>query len=537
MFKNERNSILFRTAAVFALLLALVIVCIVRILLISSSQQLKTSASNNSYSINVKRLRGTVFDTNLRPITNRESEYIAFVFPTEQAIIKISEVLKGEQLESVLNTLKDGKVAVVELENDLQAEGIECIKVKKHITENTAAEHLIGYLDATGHGVCGLEADFDDILYSEKYINLRYSCDAKGNLLYDDIEIDFDESVYNNCVVTTIDLSMQEIVEKAMQSVTKGAAVVIEAGTGKLRAMVSKPSYNQTKIKDYLSDTDAALINRALSAYDVGSVFKPCIAAAALDSDVNLAGDYFCSGSQVIANHNFVCNSHSGHGNLNLQSAIAYSCNTYFYNLAVNTGATSLYGAASNYPFGQVIYLTKSIKTAKGNLTSLSRLKTSDAAIANFAIGQGDLLISPLALATLYDAIACSGVYKTPSLIEKTIVDGDVNEYETTASTRVMSEKTANTIKEYLKSVVLYGTGTKANPSLVSAAGKTATAQTGSVIGQNKISNGWFCGFFPADEPKYVVVIVAEGAKSGGEIAAPIFSSIADESVRYGLVN
>ncbi len=537
MLKNEKNSILFRTASVFAVLLSLALVCIIRILVISSSEELRASAAKNSYSVSVKRLRGTILDTNLRPITNRESEFLAFVFPTEQAVIKISELISGEQLEKVLDTLKSGKVAVVALEKAVQCDGIECIKVKKHITENTVAEHLIGYLDTSGHGVCGLEADFDDILYSDKFINIRYSCDAKGNLLYDDVKIDFDESVYDNSVVTTIDLTMQNIVQKAMHNTAKGAALVLEASSGKIRAMVSKPSYNLTSVKDYLNDKDSALINRALSAYDVGSVFKPCIAAAALQTNVNLAGQYFCSGSEKIANHDFVCNSHLGHGNINLKSAIAYSCNTYFYNLAVKTGAQNLYNAASNYPFGQIISLTKSIKTAKGNLTSLSRLQSSDAAIANFAIGQGDLLISPLSLATLYNAIACKGVYITPSLIEKTIDNGHITEYGVSAATRVMSEETANTIKEHLKDVVLYGTGTKANPKLVSAAGKTATAQTGSVVEQNMVSNGWFCGFFPADKPKYIVVVMVEGAKSGGEIAAPIFSTIADEFAKCDFVN
>lgn len=536
MLKNEKYNLLFRTAMVFAILLILALVCIIRILVISSSDELKANVVNNSYSISVQRLRGTIFDTNLRPITNREYKYIAFVTPSERAIIKISEYIEGEELQKVLNTLKDGKVATVELDQEIKSEGIECIKVKKHITENTVAEHLVGYLDNKGHGVCGLEAAFDDILYSDKLVNVKYSCDAKGNLIYSDTKVDFDESVYQNGVVTTLDMSMQQITENAMTDVNKGAAVVIEAKTGKIRAMVSKPSYNQTRVEDYLNNTDSPLINRALSAYDVGSVFKPCIAAAALDTDNTLAGEYFCSGSEMIAEHKFICNSHSGHGSINLSSAIAYSCNTYFYNLAVKLGAQNLYNAASNYPFGRAITLCDGIQTLRGNLTSFERLKSNDAAIANFAIGQGDLLISPLSLATLYQAISGDGVYITPTLIEKTISDGKTQEYSLPAPTRVMSEKTAKTLKEYLKGVVLNGTGTKAKPELVSAAGKTATAQTGSKINGKTISNGWFCGFFSAEDPKYVVIIMVENASSGGETAAPVFKSIADKAYECGLV-
>ena len=80
------------------------------------------------------------------------------------------------------------------------------------------------------------------------------------------------------------------------------------------------------------------------------------------------------------------------------------------------------------------------------------------------------------------------------------------------------------------------GTGTKGNPEKTTAAGKTATAETGWKKNGNKVTQGWFCGFFPAENPKYVAVILAEGASSGGSVCAPVFKKIADSVADAGLL-
>ena len=131
---------------------------------------------------------------------------------------------------------------------------------------------------------------------------------------------------------------------------------------------------------------------------------------------------------------------------------------------------------------------------------------------------------------SLYEAIACGGVYYKQSIIEGTVEQGVLNKTnENSVPTQAISEKTANILKEYLVKVVESGTGTKAKSRNVTAAGKTATAQTGKKDENgNSIEHSWFCGFFPAEEPKYIVCVIIEDAKQGGVTGAEVFKEIAE---------
>ena len=148
--------------------------------------------------------------------------------------------------------------------------------------------------------------------------------------------------------------------------------------------------------------------------------------------------------------------------------------------------------------------------------------------LANISIGQGTILASPVSMVNLYQAIATDGCYYMPSVVEKTIKDGTENHYACGEKTRAMSEKTSKKLKEYLKTVITDGTGNEAQPTLVNAAGKTATAQTGRYYeDKTEITNSWFCGFFPADNPRYVIVVMSDSRADTS--TASIFAQIADK--------
>ena len=129
---------------------------------------------------------------------------------------------------------------------------------------------------------------------------------------------------------------------------------------------------------------------------------------------------------------------------------------------------------------------------------------------------------------TLYLAIAGDGSYYLPSVIEKTVKDGRENYYDIGNPTRVMSAQTATTLRQYLETVVTEGTGTEASPVSCTAAGKTATAQTGRYYDNGEeITNSWFCGFFPAQNPKYVTIVMSDSRSTVS--TASVFAKIADE--------
>lgn len=515
------------------LIFALAMTGMGRVASVSSSKSVKAAADNNCSIINFKTLRGTVYDTNMRFITNSQTAVAAVIYPTEEAISQIEQYIAYDT-ENIMNTLKNGKAAVAYLHKRVWIDGVECFNVK--IDDGYSAIHAIGYVGGNSNGATGLQKSYNDLL-SVGNILVKIPIMASGKpILSEKPSIIYDKTKELTGVITTLDLNIQKIAEEAADSIKSGAVVITEVGNGKIRALVSKPNYSVDKIYESLNDESSPLINRALSAYNVGSVFKPCIAAASLERGFDGLNVYTCFGKSEIAGRNFKCNNLNGHGKISLSDALGKSCNCYFYSLALDVGADSIYKLASSFPFNNNIKLAKNLSCQKGKITDLKTLQSSDAAIANFAIGQGDIMLSPVAVSTLYEAIAGGGIYYTPTLIEGTVENGAILKEETYAPTRVFSEKTADIIKNSLIQTLIDGTGTKGKPEKVTAAGKTATAETGWKKNGKKVTQGWFCGFFPAENPKYVVVILSEGAASGGSVCAPVFKTIADAVVDAGLL-
>ena len=278
---------------------------------------------------------------------------------------------------------------------------------------------------------------------------------------------------------------------------------------------------------------NSPLVNRAISSYNVGSAFKPCVAAAMLENGTENYSIY-CSGSAEIDSHKFSCHKKTGHGWVNLCEALTQSCNVFFYNISNILGADNVYNAASIFGFGKEIDLG-GIKTAAGSITERQRLSSSSTALANLSIGQGELLLSPVSIIPLYEAIANGGVYYMPTIIEGTVNKGVLSEKKQSVPTYAFSKNTAEILRKHLINVVENGTGKAANPTLCTAGGKTATAETGWRKNGQLIQNSWFCGFFPADNPKYVVAVLIEDEKANGTAGAPIFKKIADEIMQLSI--
>lgn len=522
----------FRTVICFILVLCLFLVCSVRIMLITSEPSYaQTAVKNNTLAVKVADLRGNIFDCNGEALTSVGYKNIAVASPTPQVIMYLSSVLSGDKKESVLATLGKGKPAVIETVEPLNCTGITNLEINTRESDSKICDHLLGYTDSSNHGVSGLEKIFDEMLYSSDGIKVRFYTDGAGRVLKGlEGETEKNELISNSGIMTTIDKNIQLITEKAAEKIDTGAVVVSEAGSGKIRAMVSRPDFDSTNIAESLESEKAPLINRCLMSYNVGSAFKPCVAAAAIESKSFGNFSNNCTGSIVTENNTFNCHNRSGHGILNLKQAIAHSCNTYFYNLAFMLGGEKIYDMATVFGFGYKKTLFDGLSTTSENITDKDTLKSSSSAVANLSIGQGELLASPITMLSLYEAIACEGIYYPQTVIEGTIEQGVlVDTYERGKPTRAISKQTADILKEYLVGVVENGTGTKAKPNTVSAAGKTATAQTGQKDENgNFCEHSWFCGFFPAENPKYIVCVLIENANKGTLSGAEVFKEIAE---------
>ena len=461
------------------------------------------------------------------PLTNNKEKIIAAVSPTKKAITAIRDLLPKKEKNELLKKLENGEPIVCEIERDIKCDGITTTKIYTHSPSTLPAVHLLGYVDGENRGVNGIEKAYNDLLYSDKQSYVYFECDGKGNILKgSNAVIDNDTSVTASGVITTLDINIQNIAEKAALNIEKGAIVIADAKSGEIRAMVSRPFFDYTRVEDYLNNPDSPLFNRALGAYNVGSVFKPCVAISGIENKINSIF-YDCSGSKKIVDRIFKCHKTDGHGIMTLKTALANSCNTYFYTYSALISGENIYNTASSLNFGTAIKLCDNIYTAKGSLPTKSSLE-NPAALANFSIGQGQMTLSPVSILTLYCAIASKGYYYLPSVVKKTVKDGKFTPYDKGNRTKVMSESTAEILKNYLKAVISDGTGEDAKPKNVTAAGKTATAQTGKYENGYEISQSWFCGFFPCEEPKYVAVVFSENTKKQTKTCNQIFAEIAD---------
>ncbi len=514
-----------RALVCFFMCIVLFFISVMRVATVSTTDYTAVYETKNGVRLKVGDSRGTIFDCNGARLTNQEEKIIACITPTPRAVTAISQELEGTALENVLERLKSGKPVACEVSEMIECDGIICTKV--FTDDNTPSRHIIGYTDSDEKGVSGIEKAYDSILYCEEDITVFYNTDAKGRILEGvEPELTNPNHALTHSVTSTIDINIQEIAEKYAESLEKGAVIVADAKTNKIRASVSRPYFDRANVSIYLESENSPLLNRAINAYNVGSVFKPCVAAAAIEND-NKNFLYTCTGSCEIIDRYFKCHKLDGHGLLDLKGGIAYSCNTFFYNLAFNVGGEKIYNYAKKLSFGQSLKICEGIKTAEGNLPQKESLENI-AHLANFSIGQGELLLSPISILTLYSAIASNGEYYIPSIIEETSVNGNKEKYDIGAPTHALKKETAELLKEYLKSVLEEGTGENAKPKTVSAAGKTATAQTGKYRYGIEISESWFCGFFPADEPEYIVIVFSEDDQRQDLTCSEIFRNIAD---------
>lgn len=522
-----------RTAICFTLMLFMFLSCILRVAVAATTNYNEIRKENNSYKISVGLIRGTIYDCNKVPLTNNKIKKIAAVSPTKKAITAIKSALNEEEFNKISADLYNGKPVICEINKDIECDGITTTNIYEN-SDDIPAIHILGYTDGENKGISGIQKAYDDILYSEKKVKIYFESDGLGNILEgSDPIIDNDTNVIANGVVTTLDINIQNIAQKAALNIEKGAIVIAEAKTGKIRASVSMPYFNSEKIENYLKDSSSPLLNRAINAYNVGSVFKPCVAIAGIENSISNFY-YFCKGKEKIADRYFNCHKKDGHNFMTINTAIANSCNTFFYNYAQKIGGEKIYNTASSLNFGNSFNICKGITVNGGTIPDKEMLK-DNGHLANFSIGQGKVTLSPISMLTLYCSIASDGAYYLPSIVEGTLKNGKFEEYDVGKRTRVMSESTSKVIREYLKSVIEIGTGRDAKPKKTTAAGKTATAQTGVYKNGVEVSQGWFCGFFPFEKPEYVVIIFSENIKEQSKSCNQLFSIIADEvfSLKY----
>ncbi len=392
------------------------------------------------------------------------------------------------------------------------------------VRDHSAAPHILGYLQ-DGIGMTGIEAAYNDLLTAE-------AAPAKATLhvlgtgeRLADSPITFTQPASpKSGVVLTLDATLQQLVTDCESILPKGAIVCMDADTAEILALASFPSY--TAVSDALTDPDTPLYNRAFGGYAVGSVLKPILAAAALESGISPHTAYTCSGSTTVGEIRFGCHNAAGHGTLNLIGALCASCNPYFVQLTADLPTETLLSTVKSFGFGQQITLAPGMQSAAGTLPDA--LPAGEK--ANFSFGQGKITATPLQICAAYAALANGGTYRTPSLVRGTTSDG-ITLTDAAAESlpqTVITADTARIINDALYKAVNASESSLARSEEKAVYGKTGTAQTGRYEAGEEILIGWFAGWFEAGNKKIAITVMAENAVSGNVSAAGVVKRIAE---------
>ena len=359
-----------------------------------------------------------------------------------------------------------------------------------------------------------------------------------------------------NSLLSTIDIELQKYGEKLMDNKI-GAIVAIEPSTGEILSLVSSPSYKLTNLtgrnrsksfKNLKENKNKPLFNRALqAAYPPGSIFKLVNALIILQEKIITKNKIIScvNGYEYDVNKRVNCHKHSS--SINLTSAIETSCNTYFCeifaeyfkkNENVNNAYKNWYSHVRSFGIGN--YLNNDfISGSPGKLpkytfyNKLYKNSWNANTIISMAIGQGELLLTPIQMANLAAIIANKGFYYTPHVIKK-IENNEIDSNFTVKKYCSIERKYFDPIIEGMEKVINGSNGTAKNSRIadISLCGKTGTAQN-----PHGDDHSIFIGFAPKNNPKIAIAVYVENGGYGSKWAAPIASLISEKYITNSISN
>ena len=552
----------------------------------------ETQKLARTYILDIPAPRGQITDRHGVPLAQNKLSYnLAINFPTPldfsdaQALsfthekIAKAEKLIGRSLkisdEAILRHYRNRGIMPLEIAQNLTQSEYE--EVKDRLSAATVvrpiyvrtypngklAGQIVGYSGKTGRnldgiidnhetlwpeteGREGLEQTFNEML-TGKHGQYKLTFDKDGRKTSEKLVA---PPVAGDNVITTLDLRLQELAEKALQAKAKrGAIVVVDPNTGDILALASWPTYDPNifvpsisteKFKALQDDPNIPLLPRAFrSSYPPGSTFKIAVGIAALESGLVRPDDtYECVPSIEIGNLTFHNWKKGDRGALNFIQALTESCDTWFYQVGIKTGAAPIIDWALKLGFGAKcgIPLRGEVEGRVPNdeymkATHGRRLLNGD--IANLSIGQGDTQVTPLQMAQAMAIVANGGTFFQARLVQQvqTLDNQIVTAYQVRAKrTLDLSPATLDELRTGMINAVngAGGTGHGASLDNVEVAGKTGTAQWGP---KNKERTAaWFAGFLPSDQPQYAFAALYEGdfgsKVHGGSTAAPMIADI-----------
>lgn len=541
----------------------------------------------------VSAKRGTIYDANGNVLAESASVWQVVMSPVNfkndkqrQAAAKgLSEIFDLEYNDVLDDTKQQSHYVVVKrrIESDEREKVLELIDTlkkdyscsgviqllddyKRYYPKNSLASSVIGFTGSDDQGLEGIEYEYDSYL-SGTPGRIITAQNARGT----DMPFRYEQNVESedgNNVYLTIDETIQSICEKYMQKgvednnvLNKGVCIAMDVNTGAILAMVTTDGYDlnnpyelsakdKKKIKSTPKKKQAEAESAALSnmwrnkavadTYMPGSVFKMCVASAALEENlVNEKTSFTCTGSILVEGETIHCSNISGHGTQNFVEAISNSCNPAFIQIGQMLGAGKFRQYYQGFGFSDKTGIDLPGE-AEDSFWKEGKMGGVDLAVASF--GQ-NFTITPIQMITACAAVSNGGYVVQPHVVSK-ITDSKGNVIKTVdkkVKRQVISDDTSKKMNEYLEYNTERQGAAAGYISGYKVAGKTGTTEKRGVtkvessFSEDYISS--FCGYAPADDPQIAMLVFFDtpdgDAYYGSQVSSPVFINIMSEVLPY----
>lgn len=541
----------------------------------------------------VSAKRGTIYDANGNVLAESASVWQVVMSPVNfkndkqrQAAAKgLSEIFDLEYNDVLDDTKQQSHYVVVKrrIESDEREKVLELIDTlkkdyscsgviqllddyKRYYPKNSLASSVIGFTGSDDQGLEGIEYEYDSYL-SGTPGRIITAQNARGT----DMPFRYEQNVESedgNNVYLTIDETIQSICEKYMQKgvednnvLNKGVCIAMDVNTGAILAMVTTDGYDlnnpyelsakdKKKIKSTPKKKQAEAESAALSnmwrnkavadTYMPGSVFKMCVASAALEENlVNEKTSFTCTGSISVEGETIHCSNISGHGTQNFVEAISNSCNPAFIQIGQMLGAGKFRQYYQGFGFSDKTGIDLPGE-AEDSFWKEGKMGGVDLAVASF--GQ-NFTITPIQMITACAAVSNGGYVVQPHVVSK-ITDSKGNVIKTVdkkIKRQVISDDTSKKMNEYLEYNTERQGAAAGYISGYKVAGKTGTTEKRGVtkvessFSEDYISS--FCGYAPADDPQIAMLVFFDtpdgDAYYGSQVSSPVFINIMSEVLPY----
>lgn len=541
----------------------------------------------------VSAKRGTIYDANGNVLAESASVWQVVMSPVNfkndkqrQAAAKgLSEIFDLEYNDVLDDTKQQSHYVVVKrrIESDEREKVLELIDTlkkdyscsgviqllddyKRYYPKNSLASSVIGFTGSDDQGLEGIEYEYDSYL-SGTPGRIITAQNARGT----DMPFRYEQNVESedgNNVYLTIDETIQSICEKYMQKgvednnvLNKGVCIAMDVNTGAILAMVTTDGYDlnnpyelsakdKKKIKSTPKKKQAEAESAALSnmwrnkavadTYMPGSVFKMCVASAALEENlVNDKTSFTCTGSIEVEGETIHCSNISGHGTQNFVEVISNSCNPAFIQIGQMLGAGKFRQYYQGFGFSDKTGIDLPGE-AEDSFWKEGKMGGVDLAVASF--GQ-NFTITPIQMITACAAVSNGGYVVQPHVVSK-ITDSKGNVIKTVdkkVKRQVISDDTSKKMNEYLEYNTERQGAAAGYISGYKVAGKTGTTEKRGVtkfessFSEDYISS--FCGYAPADDPQIAMLVFFDtpdgDAYYGSQVSSPVFINIMSEVLPY----